>query len=220
MSPSTPAHDPDLLTQLNRVGFYPALIADLLSDELDGATPLRHLLHLETHVERAEVHRHATILVLTAQTLVILHVDDHQPEDVTEAIANVSVETVALPRVDSVVISAIYRRPHEHRPGDGPRELTVGIAWSGGSRLDFGPAGCGDPGCDVDHGMSGQSVREDLVVRISADADGAKHLEHARSFARTLRTATSEAAWAAVPERTEHPAPSRPAAWLSRGSHR
>lgn len=224
MSPSTPAHDPDLLTQLNRVGFYPALIADLLSDELEGATPLRHLLHLETHVEHAEVHRHATILVLTAQALVILHVDDHQPEDSSEAVANVSAETVALPRVDSVVVSAIYPRPHEHRPGDGPRELTVGIAWSGGSRLDLGPAGCGDPNCEVDHGMSGQSVREDLVVRISADADGAKHLEHARSFARTLRSATSEAAWNPVAERAEHqPAaqPSgRPTAWLSRGNHR
>lgn len=205
---------------MERAGFYPALIADLLHDELDGTTPLRHLLHLETHVERAEVHRHATILVLTQHSLVILHVDDHQPEDATDSVANVSVETVALPRVDSVVVSAIYPRPHEHRSGDGPRELTVGIAWSGGSRLDVGPAACGDPQCDADHGYTGQSVREDLVVRVSADADGAKHLEQARSFARALRRATSEAAWGPGQDRVEHQPSPRPAAWLSRGSHR
>lgn len=230
MSPRSGAHEPDLDAQLTRAGFYPHLIADLLKDELDGSEPLRHLLHLETHVERGEVHRHAIILVLTAESLVILHVDDHQPEDSTEPVANVSVEIVALPRLDSVVVSAVYPRPHEHRAGQGPRELTVGIAWSGGSRLDLGPAACGDPNCDADHGFQGQMVREDLVVRISAEADGAAHLDEARSFARALRRATSEAGWGALPERGERPSRTEPAdhaapaparaSRLSRGLHR
>lgn len=218
--------DPELADQLTRAGFYPHLIADLLDDELDGAPVQRHLLHLETHVERAEVHRHAIILVLTRESLVIVHVDDHQPEDHSEPIANVSVETVALPRLDSVVVSAVYPRPHEHRPGQGPRELTVGIAWSGGSRLDLGPAGCADPQCDADHGYQGQMVREDLVLRVSADADGTEHLNDARSFARELRRATRDAAWASAQgERPEHSGSAAPTAprgvsRLVRGNHR
>lgn len=195
MSVRQPAASPSLDSELARAGFYPHLIADLLEDELDGAEPLRHLLHLETHVERGEVHRHASILVLTREDLVILHVDDHQPEDGQEPVANVSVESVALPRIDSVVVSAVYPRPHEHVKGTSPRELTVGIAWSGGSRLDLGPAGCADPQCDADHGYSGQSTREDLVMRISAEADGVEHLNEARRFVRALRRVSGEAAW-------------------------
>jgi len=210
----------DLAAQLTRAGFYPHLIADLLEDELDGSQELRHLLHLETHVEHSEVHRHAIILVLTGESLVIVHVDDHQPEGSDEVVANVSVETVALPRLDSVVVSAVYPRPHEHRRGQAPLEITLGIAWSGGARLDLGPASCSDPQCDMDHGYQGQSVREDLVLRVSADADGTDHVEEAGDFARALRRATRDAAWAAgpVPERRE-PAP-RGVARLGRGGHR
>lgn len=219
VSARPPHHD--LSEKLELAGFYPHLISDLLSQELDGAPALHHLLHLETHVERAEVHRHATILVLTRDELVILHVDDHQPEDTGRPQANVSVETVALPRVDSVVVSSVYADPHEHRAGTGPRELTLGIAWSGGARLDLGPAGCGDQQCQVDHGYTGQTVREDLVLRVSADAEGPVRLQEANDFARVLRRAGSEAAWAGheVPVAGDHVGPRRSGARLVRGSH-
>jgi len=211
----------DLSTTLNRTGFYPHLLTDLVTQELAGATPLTALVHLETHVERAEVHRHATVLVLTRDDLLILHVDDHQPEEHSEPQANVSVENVALPRIDSVVVSSVYARPDEYKAGEGPRELTLGIAWSGGARLDLGPAGCGDPQCQADHGYTGQSVREDLVLRVSVDAEGPARLAEAHDFATQLRRAASEAAWSGHESAgPEHPGTRRVGARLVRGSHR
>ena len=36
----------------------------------------------------------------------------------------------------------------------------------------MGPASCGDPQCEADHGYSGTIAQEDIVLRISAEADG------------------------------------------------
>ena len=41
------------------------------------------------------------------------------------------------------------------------------------NRVDLLPATCGDPDCDADHGFEGTIASDDLVLRISADADGA-----------------------------------------------
>jgi hypothetical protein len=185
-------------------GFYPHLVTDLVAGELTDAAVHSHLVQVETHVERAEVHRHLTVLVLTASDLLILHVDDQDPEGGSGR-ANVSAETVALPRIDSVVVSSVYPEPDRYEPGQGPRELTVGVAWSGGQRMDLYSADCNDPQCEVDHGYSGQLVREDLVVRISADADGRDRLAQAGVFAKRLRAATVAAAVPreAAPQRSE-----------------
>lgn len=207
---------------LTQTGFYPYLVSDLVADEIDGASLVTHLVQLETHVERAEVHRHLTVLALTSASLMILHVDDQSP-DAGDAQANVSAESVALARIDSVVVSAVYPRPDEYRPGDGPRELTVGVAWSGGERVDMVSAACQDPQCELDHGYTGQAVREDLVVRVSSAADGTGQLARARSFAKRLRAAADEAA---QPRHTEPAATSNDHPGLrglvrqARGEHR
>jgi len=63
----------------------------------------------------------------------------------------------------------------------------LSIAWSGGQRLDMGPASCGDPQCEADHGYSGTIAQEDIVLRISAEADGLQAVQDAKIFARALR---------------------------------
>ncbi|MGO1320850.1 MAG: DUF5998 family protein [Galactobacter sp.] len=178
---------------LSLTGFYPHLVSDLVAEELAETSVVSHLVQMETHVDRAEVHRHLTVLVLTSHDLVILHVDDQDPEGGSGR-ANVSAETVSLARVDSVVISSVYPEPDRYVAGSGPRELTLGVAWSGGQRLDVYSAACNDPQCEVDHGFTGQSVREDLLVRVSADADGSDRLAQARAFAKLLRAAAASAA--------------------------
>ena len=49
---------------LQKAGFYPRLVADVVDDALDGRECVAHLVHLETHFDRAEVRRHITVLVL------------------------------------------------------------------------------------------------------------------------------------------------------------
>ncbi|OMH33160.1 DUF5998 family protein [Tersicoccus sp. Bi-70] len=189
---------------LDHAGFYPALVADVIIDALDGREPSGELVHLETHVERTEVHRHITVLVLTEDMLVVAQADDqHLDEDGPEPLAHVSTESVPLAAVSSVVLSAAWARPQDYKPGDQPREVTLAISWSGAQRLDLVPAGCTDPQCDADHGYTGTSALEDLVLRISADADGPDAVEQARRFARAIRSAST------VPDTHPHPAPAR-----------
>ncbi|MFI5085494.1 MAG: DUF5998 family protein [Actinomycetales bacterium] len=173
---------------LQRAGFYPLLVSDVVADALDGRASLSHLVHLETHFDRTEIHRHITVLVLTGDMLVIAHVDDQQlDEDGEQMVAQVSTESVPVSQIRSVVLSYVYSQPQNYRPSDPVQELTLAIAWSGGQRLDLGPAACGDPECEADHGYTGTVSQEDIALRISAEADGLTAVADARDFARALR---------------------------------
>ena len=173
---------------LQKAGFYPRLVADVVDDALDGRDCVAHLVHLETHFDRAEVRRHITVLVLTSDMLVITHVDDQQLDEAGEqTVAQISTESVPVAQIRSVVLSYMYAQPQNYKPSDPVRELTLAIAWSGGQRLDMGPASCGDPQCEADHGYSGTIAQEDIVLRISAEADGLQAVQDAKLFARALR---------------------------------
>ncbi|GHD01161.1 DUF5998 family protein [Zhihengliuella salsuginis] len=191
------SHDalPALRQSLSRAAFYPQLVEDVVVDALDSDVPVDHFIHLETHFDHDEVHRHVTALVLTSDVLVIVHVDDQQlDEQGDHVVAQASTETVPVARIGSVLLSSVYHQPQEYKSGDPVREMTLAIAWSGGQRLDLMPAGCSDPQCDADHGYTGTVAREDLVLRISAEADGPTAVEDARRFARTLRKINTAAA--------------------------
>ncbi|WP_298252827.1 DUF5998 family protein [uncultured Arthrobacter sp.] len=188
MTPSLSAQRRDLDASLERAGFYPRLVADVVHDALDGREPLSHVAHLETHFERTEVHRHITVLVLTEDMLVITHVDDQELDESGEQVmAQISTESVPVSQIRSVVLSYLYAQPQDYKPSDQVREMTLAIAWSGGQRLDLGPAGCGDPQCEADHGYTGTVAQEDIVLRVSAEADGAQAVQNAKAFARALR---------------------------------
>lgn len=186
---------PAMRHSLSRAAFYPQLVEDVVLDALDSDTPVDHFIHLETHFDRDEVHRHITALVLTRDVLVIVHVDDQQLDDQGDHIAaQASTETVPVARIGSVLLSSVYHQPQDYKSGDPVREMTLAIAWSGGQRVDLMPAGCSDAQCDADHGYTGTIAREDLVLRISAEADGPTAVEDARRFARTLRKINTAAA--------------------------
>ncbi len=180
---------------LQTAGFYPLLVADVVADALDGRDCVAHLVHLETHFDRAEVRRHITVLVLTEDMLVITHVDDQQLDDAGEqTVAQVSTESVPVTQIRSVVLSYMYAQPQDYKPSDPVREVTLSIAWSGGQRLDMGPASCGDPQCEADHGYTGTIAQEDIVLRISAEADGLQAVQDAKLFARALRAVNTGSA--------------------------
>ncbi len=184
----------ELEAALQRSGFYPRLVADVVNDALDGQESLSHLVHLETHFDRNEVHRHITVLVLTSDMLVITHVDDHQlDESGDQMMAQVSTESVPVSQIHSVVLGYIFAQPQDYKPSDAARELTLSIAWSGGQRVEMAPASCGDPSCDADHGYSGTIAQEDIVLRISAEAEGMQAVVDAKAFARALRAVNTAA---------------------------
>jgi len=186
------AQGKSLEDSLQRAGFYPLLVTDVVQDALDGRESLSHLVHLETHFDRTEIHRHITVLVLTEDMLVITHVDDEQLDEAGEQmVAQVSTESVPVSQIVSVVLSYVYAQPQNYKPSDAVREVTLSIAWSGGQRIDLAPASCGDPQCDADHGYTGTIAREDIGLRISAEADGLQAVQDARDFARALRAANT-----------------------------
>ncbi|MDO4254802.1 MAG: DUF5998 family protein [Kocuria sp.] len=175
---------------IERAGFYPQLVHDVVADALDGGLPESHLVHLETTFDRDEIHRHVTVLVLSGDVLHITHVDDRQYDEAgDEVMALVSTESMTASQVHSVTLTYAYYKPQQYWSGQPVSEVNLSVAWTGTRNLDVQPAGCDDPQCEADHGYTGVSAVQDVVLRVSAEADGAEAVEGARQFARMLRRA-------------------------------
>ena len=182
---------PELVTELERCGYYPQLVADVLLVALAGESAQAHLVHLETTFDTDAVRRHVTVLAITATRLVVAHVDDHGPDVEGGApVALASSESVPLSAVRSVVLAHRFPAPEQHRAGSPPQELTLTVGWGTVARVDLEPAGCADPDCDADHGYTGSITGDDVALRISADAEGADAVRSALRFARLLSSAT------------------------------
>ncbi|MBK5250175.1 MAG: phosphodiesterase [Actinomycetales bacterium] len=181
-----------LRTDIERAGYYPSLVADVLEIALAGEEVVSHLVHPETMFDRAEVRRHVTALVLTPTRLVVAHVDD-VPSELPDAppSAAATTEAVAIGQIRSVALTHGVVDPAVYEQGAGGTELTLALNWGSVQRIDLEPAGCADPDCDADHGLTGTSVPDDLVVRVSAEAEGPGAMRAAISFATALSAATA-----------------------------
>ena len=183
-----------LRADIERAGYYPELVCDVLDVALAGEPVRSFLVHPETTFDRDEVRRHVTVLVLTPSRLVVAHADDHEPDALSpEPYASANTEAVALHVVRSVMLTHAVTRPEQHRSGTTPRELTLSIGWGTINRIDLEPAGCADPDCEADHGYTGSSTAEDITVRLSSDAEGAEAVQAAVGFARAVSAATAAA---------------------------
>ena len=176
------APGPTLGADIERAGFYPELVADVLDHLLEGRAVTSHLVHVDTHFDFDEIHRHITVLALAGDVMAALHLDDHAMDEAAhQMMAQVSSELVPLWRIDSVVATTMHPQPQDFRRGDPVAEVTLSVTWAGGQRLDLTPASCGDPDCDADHGYTGTSTREDLVLRVSAEAEGPRAVDQAQA---------------------------------------
>ena len=189
---------PSSLTKdIERAGYYPALVADVVESAVAGDDVVSHLVHQETTFDHDSVRRHITVLALTPTRLVVAHADDHSIEDDTvepddlapKATVTATSECVPLSAVRGVMLTHVVASPATYVPGSLGRELTLTLGWGAVSRVDMVPAACGDPNCEADHGYEGTIATDDIGLRISADADGEPALEQAMSFARTLSAA-------------------------------
>lgn len=205
-SSARPAHG-DLIAAIERSGYYPALVAEAVQDAVGSEGVLGHLVHQETTFDADEVRRHVTVLAVTPTRLIAGHTDEYGSDDPMAPVppgspesaaggvgyATTSTETVPLHRISSVVVSRVVEDPANHKPGTPPREVVLTIGWGVVSRLDLEPANCGDPHCDADHGYTGTATADDVMIRVSAEADGADAVAETLSFARALTDVVTEA---------------------------
>lgn len=180
-----------LRQDLDRAGYYPQLVADVIEVSLGAEAPVAHLVHAETTFDSEEVRRHVTVLVLTATRLLVTHVDDHPADSGRGSSASATTEAVPIGSLTSVSMTHVVAAPVEHSAGDAPTELTLVVGWGAVSRIDIEPVVCPDPACEADHGMTGTIAADDVVVRVSAAAEGAAAVTAAMDFARQLSTATA-----------------------------
>lgn len=191
---------PSSLTKdIERAGYYPALVADVVESAVTGDEVVSHLVHQETTFDHDTVRRHITVLALTPTRLVVAHADDHsdsadddtaEPGDKTShATVTATSECVPLSAVRGVMLTHVVTAPASYVPGSLGRELTLTLGWGAVSRVDVIPAACGDPSCEADHGYEGTIATDDIGLRISADADGEPALAQAMAFARSLSAA-------------------------------
>jgi hypothetical protein len=190
-----------LIRDIQRAGYYPALVADVVESALAGDDVVSHLVHQETTFDHDTVRRHITVLALTPTRLVVAHADDHaaehdheepdnaDPHSTSTATATATSECVPLSAVRGVMLTHVVASPATYQAGSLGRELTLTLGWGAVSRVDMIPAACGDPNCEADHGYEGTVTSDDIGLRISADADGEAALAQAMAFARALSVA-------------------------------
>jgi hypothetical protein len=179
----------DLRAAIQKAGYYPALVCDVVAEALADDAVVAHVVHQETTFDQESIRRHITVLIITPTRLVITHADDHDEHDVERAVATATTEAVPLRAVRGVMLTHVVPSPDAYQPGTLGRELTLTLGWGAVSRIDLVPASCGDPACDADHGFEGTVASDDISLRISADADGEPALAGAMHFARALSAA-------------------------------
>ena len=180
-----------LRADIQRSGYYPEIVGEALDTALGSEEVISYVVHHEATFDRDELRRHVTVLVLTANRLIVCHVDEHSGEEAEPHYATASTEAVRLERVDSVVVTRVVSNPADHRPGGPTAEVVLTIGWGAVSRIDLEPAGCQDPSCEADHGFTGTSSNDDLAVRVSEAADGADVVAQVLLFTGALSEATA-----------------------------
>ncbi len=179
---------------IDRAGYYPALVQQVVGTAVAGEDVLTHLVHQETTFDSQEVRRHVTVLVVTRTRLVVAHADDHGPDETSPTpYASASTETVPLHMVRTVVLQHLVANPEKHTVGAMPAELNLTIGWGSVHRVDLEPAACADPACEADHGYTGTMTSDDIVVRVSSAAEGGDAVAEALEFARVLSATTGGA---------------------------
>lgn len=180
-----------LRRDIERSGYYPALVDDSLTTALGDEELLDFVVHHEATFDRDELRRHATVLALTSSRLIMQHTDEYPADDTYPAPYATSVtEAVKLASVESVVITRLVPHPERYQPAARPAEVVLTIGWGAVQRLELEPASCGDPNCEADHGYTGTASADDLSLRFAAAAEGDDVVDRALTFASSLSRVT------------------------------
>ncbi|MGB7447843.1 MAG: DUF5998 family protein [Ornithinimicrobium sp.] len=179
---------PDALrVDIEKAGYLPALVSDVVAEAVGPDPVLAHLVHQEMTFDAEAVRRHMTVLAVTEQRLIIGHADDHESaEPGHQHVATVTTEVVPLSAVRGVMVTHVIPEPDSYTGALAGRAVTLTLGWGSVSRLDLVPASCADPACAGDHGYEGTVAGDDISLRIAADSEGEQALAGALNFARDL----------------------------------
>ena len=180
---------PEVFDEVSRSGYYPEIVADGLRDALADESVLAYVLHHEPTFDRDEIRRHMTVLALTPSRVVLVHTDEHPPDDLLpNPYTSTTSEAVPVSQVRSVVVTRMVSTTSKQL-----EEAVLTVGWGAVSRVDIEPAACDDPECEADHGYTGNLTGDDFSLRLSAAADGGAAVRRLLDFARTLSAATTQA---------------------------
>jgi hypothetical protein len=178
-----------LKAAIDRTGYYPDVVFDGVASAVAGEEVVDFYVHHEPTIERDEVRRHITVVVLTPSRLILAHTDEHAGDELLpQPYTSSSTEAIALSSVKSVVVTRMVTNPTEGPQP--PAEAVVTIGWGGVGRVDLEPAGCSDPQCDADHGYTGVIASDDFSLRVSAAAEGQGAVDELLVFAESLSAHT------------------------------
>src|SRR3954471_19325872 len=179
----------DLVVAIEKTGYYPQVVSAGVRVAVAGEDVASYLVHHEPTIDRDEVRRHITVVVLTETRLILCHTDEHAPDDLLpEPYTSTTTDAIRLSSVRSVVVNRMVANPASFAGGGDPTpsEAVLTIGWGGVSRLDLEPAGCSDPDCDADHGYTGVLASDDFSLRVSSAADGQDKVDELLEFAESL----------------------------------
>ncbi|MCW2753632.1 MAG: hypothetical protein JWQ32_1043 [Marmoricola sp.] len=195
MSVTSEDQSADLDTAIENSGYYPAVVRSGVNAAVAGERVASFLVHHEPTIDRDEVRRHITVVVLTPTRLILCHTDEHAPDDLLpEPYTSTSTEAVKLSQVKSVVVNRMVANPASVTGADlpAPAEAVLTIGWGGINRIDLEPATCSDPQCEADHGYTGVVASDDFSIRVSSAADGQESVDRLLAFADSLSASTQE----------------------------
>ena len=191
---SVTAHDQsaELDAAIETTGYYPIVVRSGVSAAVAGEQVVSFLVHHEPTIDRDEVRRHITVVVLTPSRLILCHTDEHAPDDLLpEPYTSTSTEAVKLDQVRSVVVNRMVANPAQVTAVvPAPAEAVLTIGWGGINRIDLEPATCSDPQCEADHGYTGVVASDDFSIRVSSAADGQDAVDRLLAFAESLSAST------------------------------
>lgn len=191
---SASAASPDALQRaIELTGYYPSVVNAGVRTAVAGEEIDSFLVHHEPTIDRDEIRRHMTVLVLTPTRLILAHTDEHDADHLLpQPYTSTSTEAVSLRSVKSVVVNRLVANPADFEGHDmsEPAEVMLTIGWGGVAHIDLEPAGCMDPECDADHGYTGSLSGDDFSLRVSAAADGEAKVKALLLFADSLSAAT------------------------------
>jgi hypothetical protein len=183
----------ELGAAIEQTGYYPAVVREGVLAAVARERVVSFLVHHEPTIDRDEVRRHITVVVLTPTRLILCHTDEHAPDDLLpQPYTSTSTEAIKLDQVRSVVVNRMVANPAEitSTPVPAPAEAVLTIGWGGVNRVDLEPATCSDPQCEADHGYTGVIASDDFSLRLSSAADGQVAVDRLLVFAETLSAST------------------------------
>src|SRR5262245_44432978 len=178
---------------IDRVGYYPTVVAQAVDAAVAGESVTSFVIHHEPTFDQDEVRRHVTVLVLTPTRSTVAHTDEHPPDDLLpHPYASTTTEAVPVAEIGSVSVTRMVANPASAGTSSDATvtEAVLTVGWGAVRRLDLEPATCGDPDCTADHGYTGAMSAEDFALRISSSADGPEAVDAVLDFAAALSAAT------------------------------